>query len=85
METDRARADQSLCTTCWDEGWVEVDQRVQEVGLVAQPVPCPDCTEAVCSACEAGRHSSCRETAFSHNHQQDVDCTCEHVQTRRRS
>lgn len=46
METDKARADQSLCQTCWDEGWVELEDQVQ-------PAPCPDCS---CDECPNDEH-----------------------------
>ena len=58
------------------DGWVEVDQPVQEVGLVAQPVPCPVCSPRVCPECEQGKHGNCDGTAWNNDIDSVVDCAC---------
>jgi hypothetical protein len=65
------------CPRCGDEGWIDVDQQVPEVGMVAQMQPCPDCTEATCPECAAVKHGNCDGTAWSEFHAEIVDCTCE--------
>lgn len=64
------------CARCGGEGVVEVDQQVQEVGKVAQRVPCPECTDALCPECEADKHGNCDGTAWSKALDTVVDCTC---------
>ena len=76
-ESDKARADQSQCQVCWDEGWIEKDQQVQEVGKVAQPVPCPACSGRRCESCRTRKHYLCNGIALNEQLGIAVDCECD--------
>jgi hypothetical protein len=65
------------CERCADEGWIELDHPVQEVGPVAQPVPCPECSGRLCPECVQGKHGNCDGVAWNEALDREVDCVCE--------